>query len=226
MYLAEDIRLGWGIGTEDIYYLEVIGDIISRFVKNIKIKNENILFYGYSGGGFTSIQLATMIKGSFSLVNNCQMFVKNYNQGFYEDILRYCFNNLDEDIVLEKYGYRLNVIEMFKKEKYIPPIIYYVNSGSRELINQCIPFIKGLKNLEYNRDNVEIIIYYNERGHSPLNNESSKYLIRSNSEILLDENARFNQVLQLKKLERDNLKLSTILDKKKSNINIQQKKNK
>jgi len=180
-YIDDEMKVGWGVGTADNYYLEVIADIIDKIRVNIKIKENNILFYSSSGGGFTSIQLATLIKGSTALVNNSQMIIKNYYPQFFDRLKNSCFEGLDEETILEKYGYRLNVLEMFKREEYIPPIIYFVNGGSyADIHNQCIPFIEGLSKLPFfeKENNVEVIIYRDEKGHAPLSNEESINLIK------------------------------------------------
>ena len=176
LYLSDELRFGCGIGTQDVYYLEVIAKIIEKLSKKAKINPEDILFYGSSGGGFTSIQLASLIRNSTALTNNSQFILKNFNlSGHYDDILNTCFNGLTEKEVLEEYGYRLNVLKMFSKEKYIPKIIYCVNASSRrDLILQLIPFIKGLNDLPYFNDNIEIIIYYDKKDiHELLNKKKS-----------------------------------------------------
>ena len=88
-----DLRLGWGIGDRDIWYLGVIADIIVLISENIGVKSKNTLFYGSSGGGFTSIQLGTLIKGSLVLINNSQLILFNYESklDYFEKVLKTCF---------------------------------------------------------------------------------------------------------------------------------------
>lgn len=193
-YLSDEIALGWGVGTEKEYYIETIADIIKKLVENYKIhfnkeiKTKNILFYGSSGGGFTSIILATLIKGSKALVNNSQLIIKNYYDIHVDKLKEVCFSNLDDDEIFNKYGYRLNVLEMFKRENYIPKIKYYVNLKSAPDINrQCIPFIQGLEKLEIEdskKNEVEIIFYKEESGrggHHPLSYKKTIKIIKNTS---------------------------------------------
>lgn len=79
-------------------------------------------------------------------------------------MIKACFGDLDYKIVHEKYGYNLNVLEMFKKENYFPPIVYHVNSESRQdIINQYIPFVEGFLEISFLKDKVEIIFYSNNQ---------------------------------------------------------------
>ena len=63
-YNIPRLPLGWGIGKHDEWYISVVADIIRILALKNNIKSENILFFGSSGGGFTSIILASLIKNS------------------------------------------------------------------------------------------------------------------------------------------------------------------
>ncbi len=218
LYLSDNLRLGWGVGTTDDYYLETIAKIIDIISKNLEIKQKNILFYGSSGGGFTSIQLATLIKKSTALVNNSQFILRNFNlSGHYDDMIKTCFKKIDGEY-LNKYEYRLNVLEMFKKEEYIPPIIYYVNAGSQRDINkQCIPFINGISELSFFDDNIQIFLYNSENEHDPLNKKDSIKLIKmvSHQDVPNHKN-KTSQDIQIKNMKKENQSLKKSLNKYKS----------
>lgn len=224
-YLSNNIALGWCVGTEKEYYLETISEIIKKIVKNYNndsyykknIKFKDILFYGSSGGGFTSIILSTLIKDSKALVNNSQLIIKNYYEAHVSKMKKACFSELSDEEIFNNYGYRLNVLEAFKKEGYIPPITYYVNSNSsHDIDKQCIPFIKGLKELNiYNENNnVEIIFYTDDNGHSPMSKSKTIKVIKKTVNYEANYNY-FNKVKLLKKeLQRyKTRKIVKIVDK-------------
>lgn len=168
-HVNKEIKTGWYMGTEDDWYLERIAEIISKIAANHKIKNQDILFYGTSaGGGFSSVMLSTLFKKSTTLVGNPQLIVPNHYQRPFDNIKKYCFNDLDDETLLKEYGYRFNTFDLFKREKYIPHIIYLVNAQSkRDLYKQCIPFLEELgKFPDFNNNEVEIIVYHDEDGHS------------------------------------------------------------
>lgn len=89
--------------------------------------------------------------------------------------------------ILDRYGYRLNVLTLFEKLNYVPSIIYYVNILSEtDMVKQCIPFIEGLKNLSFSQflgmKKVQINFYADNEEptvHSPLNKENTIKLIKN-----------------------------------------------
>jgi hypothetical protein len=164
-YIDEEIRAGWYLGTKDTWYLSVIAKIMEKIMENSNIKPENTLFYGTSVGGTVSVQLATLIKKSTALAGNFQSFINHFG-GSYKFITEYCFKGMSEEEMLDKYDYRFNILKLFEKEQYIPPIIYFVNSYSKkDLKDQCLPFIEGLYKLDYFNNDIEIIMYSNKKGH-------------------------------------------------------------
>lgn len=170
-HVNKEIRNGWYMGTKDDWYLEKIALILEEIEKNFKIKNENTLFYGTSAGGYSSLVLATLIKGSTALVGNAQIIISNHYKGHYNTLKKYCFDDLDEKTLLKKYGYRLNLLELFKRENYVPHFTYFVNVESKiDLNKHCFPLMRGLQELpNFNGNDVEIILYHDERGHTARN---------------------------------------------------------
>lgn len=107
------------------------------------------------------------------------MFVLNYYKGHIENRLKACFNNQDVETVASEYSYRLNVIEIFKRNNFVPNVTYLVNTMSEHDINdQLIPFINDLKCLEYFDDQ---LMYYKEpNGHAGVyDKEKTIKLIKS-----------------------------------------------
>ncbi|KZX16035.1 hypothetical protein MBCUT_11160 [Methanobrevibacter cuticularis] len=168
-YIDSKLVAGWFMGTKDDWYLKTICEIIKKITENRNIDYENILHYGTSSSGFAAVMLATMIKGSTALVGNFNSDIfKVHLQSTIDNLKKFCFDGLDEDTIVEKYGYRVNVVELFKKMDYIPPIIYHVNANSDvDLIGQCIPFIESLgkENIKSFENDVEIIICHDDWGH-------------------------------------------------------------
>ncbi len=168
-YIDPKLDVGWFIGTEDDWYLKTICKIIKDITKNKNIKYENILHYGTSSSGFGGVQLATMLKGSTALVGNFNYDIfKQHVLSAIENLKKFCFNGLDEDTIVKKYGYRVNVVKLFKKMNYIPPIIYHVNAHADvDLMDQCIPFIEeiGKSKIKSYENDIEIMICNDDWGH-------------------------------------------------------------
>lgn len=183
-FYDERITLGWLVGDKNQWYLETLSEIIKKICKNQNIYTNNILFYSSSGGGFTSIGLGALIKGSKVLVNNSQMNVMNYHEFHIDHLFRILykeFPGLTKNQIINKIGHRLDMVKLFRKEKYVPPITYYVNVESDDdLYNHCIPFINDIKKLPYFNNDL-IIHFYRElkdSTHGPLPVQKSVDIIR------------------------------------------------
>lgn len=185
IFLESNIaKCGWCVGTPEEYYLEYIKKIIEKLCINRHIKNENILFYGSSAGGFTSIKLGTYFKESKVLVNNPQIDVRNFNKEYYDTLLKVCFRNMDNKYVEREFSERLDVFSSFKKEKYIPKLYYIIELYSDvDFKNNLIPFLKEINKLNIaNSTNAIQILFYNENGfHTPLNKTETIKLINTMS---------------------------------------------
>ncbi len=184
IFRTDDITLGWMIGVKNQWYLETLSKIIRKLAKNQNVIEDNILFFGSSGGGFISLCLATLIKNSKVLVNNLQFLLLNYYRSLLNkaiDSVAPTFEGLSREEIMKKYGYRLSLIELSKRENYSPNITYYVNvKSSPDINNQSIPLIQGYYDQkEFNGLN---IIFYSEeleKPHNPLPNDISIEIIKS-----------------------------------------------
>ena len=73
---------------------------------------------------------------------------------------------MEKEEILKKFKYRFNVYELFKKEKYVPPITYYVNVLShRDIEIQAKPLIEEL--CEFNYFNNLDMHFYSEKKKDP-----------------------------------------------------------
>lgn len=217
------IGAGWGIGLPNDYFLENMKNILLKIFNFFHIKQENIIFYGSSMGGFTSIQLATMIKNSHAIAENPQIDAKNWMKRVY--LKNNFYSDLYDDKTLELIEpYRYNVIEMIKKENYVP-YLTIINCISSEDINYHLsPFIKELVNLpfkseDYNKIN---IIIEPTKKHQPLSynqlNKIIKLVKSKKNETYLDDSyyKQINKAIPL-------IKKMKLFDKKyysKNNIEI------
>lgn len=214
--LDDELILGWCVGTKDHWYLKTIATIIDYITQNHKIRHDNILFYGTSNGGYVSMVLATLFKGSSCLVNNCQFSAFNYhwemirqlfdilsknyegitpseNRDYVDRIYRnndiyQRLSKFEQDIVSHIY-YRLDIIELFKKEKYVPNITYYLHVRSDPDVNKyAVPFLKEIINFPYFNDRLNVMMYHEKKDatHSPLYYNKIGKIIRLYSRIKLN----------------------------------------
>lgn len=128
----DDLGAGWGLGLPDDFFLENTGRIIVKIARYFNIKNRNILFYGSSMGGFTSIQLATMIKESYAIAENTQIDATKWMEQVY--VKNGLPAKLYEKETLKKYKpYTYNALELIKKENYVPNLTIITDRYSLDI---------------------------------------------------------------------------------------------
>lgn len=174
MFHKDDINITWFAGNKDHWPMEDVALIIEKLAKNQEVSNDNIMFFGSSGGGFSSIMLATLIKDSKALVNNPQVFVLSYFIKAVEKLLELLDEEFDyssREELIDSIKYRLDAIELFKRENYAPFITYYVNIKSPNDINkQVLPFIEKYHNIEQHKT-LNMVFYEDpnlEKPHDPI----------------------------------------------------------
>lgn len=206
-FYDEDIRIGWFVGERSRWYLENVALIIEKLSQNNNTEPQNILFYGSSAGGFVSIALATLIQGSKALVNNSQFILMNYEEEHLNRLFNYLkrtFGDLSRDEIISLIDYRINLIELFKKQGYVPQISYYVNSESkRDIYNQCIPFIDEISKLDFFDNKLDIHFYKEIRDtpHSPLGKKKIVPILKSfsNQSNVKNEKNDSDEIIKLQK---------------------------
>lgn len=157
-YIDNSMLGGWGIGTPDDWYLENIKEIILKITEFYKIKNENILFYGSSLGGFTSILLGTLVKDSKVLADVPQLTFENAK--YFQHIKSKVFPNLSDEEIKNNYNYRLNVLDLIKKERYIPNAYIIFDGYELDINEHYTHFFAELNKITEcnNKNRIKIII--------------------------------------------------------------------
>ena len=184
-YVDDHIKGGWGVGTENNYYLEKISVILEILIKKLNLKRKNVLFYGSSAGGFTSLILATLVKGTMSLSDIPQIYVHKYislrgQGGGWKIIREFGFPDISDDEFLKLFSYRLDFIEMAKRENYVPNAYLVLDcSVDLDFNTQYVPFLESLNELPFNEfsNRLKLIITGRNKGHSALSKDDSIHLI-------------------------------------------------
>lgn len=177
LYLG-NINLGWGQGTIERFYLKEIAIILEKLIQKLNVANENILFYGSSGGGFMSLILAGYIKESCALVNNPQTILTNWYKDAFTQVFNISYPNLSLEEINNLFAERINVIAFYNQIKYVPRIYYLQNIAAEfDMKNHLEPFVEGLQQIDENChvNPVKIDLYFDKSsGHIPL--EKNKIL--------------------------------------------------
>jgi hypothetical protein len=167
LYVSRCLKLGWGVGKNDDYYLENSSRILKRIIRKMGIALENTVIFGTSAGGYISIIMGIYLKGAKVVADNAQLDVRNW---IFKDalasVITFCFDNIGDAL---KYKERFSVIDAFEKHGYVPKIYLHVNMCSRaDNSTQLIPFLEHCEKLngirEYN--DIEVILHHEpEKGH-------------------------------------------------------------
>ena len=156
--------LYWGYGTNQWWYLENVAVLLKRILDKLGISISNTLFFGSSGGGFTSVLLASMLHGRVTAINP-QMIVQNYHS-FAVRNLRTAVLKPGEELLIE----RTHAVKLFEREGFFPPLQIWQNSSEpRDITSQVVPFLQELS--EYGLDwgdKLRIRFYYQEGGHAAM----------------------------------------------------------
>ena len=168
LYLSDNILGGWGLGSMDNWYLKKISNIFNILISKFGLKNENVIFYGSSLGGFMSIMLATMVKDSVAIAEIPQLDVMNWSK-HWKFLRENLFDNLSDEYIRERFGYKLDVINLMKIEKYIPNAYLLLDcSHDYDFKNIYLPFFNRLNELPFDekKHNLKIKITGKNKGHA------------------------------------------------------------
>lgn len=146
LYVHDDILICWCVGTKRLWYLKDISDIIVSVARKLGVENRDLIFNGSSAGGFTSLMLATLVKDSVAIAEIPQIDTLLWGpERHWKVIKKHCFDDDDDDKVLAEFGYRFKVIELIKKERYIPNAFIIFGFGDYGGIkSQVAPFLGQL----------------------------------------------------------------------------------
>ena len=151
LYLEDNLRLGWSVGTSKQDYMPYYKNIILNILKSLSFNTSQLLLFGSSAGGFASLMMAGRIKNSIAVVNNPQTNILKYHKGHLNEFLEVCFNDIPISELESKYINRFSVSDFYKSINYCPRIYYLQNIyDTFHYENHYKPFIKNHKSVVTN----------------------------------------------------------------------------
>ena len=162
LYLG-DIDLGWCYGTNNRWYLEEIAGILAVILRKLGVAPENAVMTGSSGGGFTSILLATLLRSRCLAINPQTDFRQYWKR--YVDLLAETVLLPGESWIEE----RVNAAALIRREGYFPYIHILQNIDVRsDLDNHILPFVSALNRVNMNSGyrKLRIEFYSHPEGHN------------------------------------------------------------
>ncbi|EMC0284051.1 glycosyl transferase [Staphylococcus pseudintermedius] len=103
-----EVNLGWGLGTKERHYVNDYARISQKVSQLLNVEDNQVTYYGSSGGGFVSILLATLHNHSRAIVNNPQTYVHRYRKKNVVDAYQVVFEDMENHVIpfirmLDKY---------------------------------------------------------------------------------------------------------------------------
>lgn len=162
-YMGE-CHLGWGYGTNQRWYLEDIAILTLRILRKLKIQPEDTLFYGSSGGGFTSMLLASMFHSRATVINP-QFFIENYRKLPVGQMKAVCLK-AGETLIPQ----RSSISAMFEAVNYFPVLHIFQNIlSSGDISLQLSPFLAKASTSKLSTEiPLRIDLYFKEGGHNAM----------------------------------------------------------
>ena len=223
LYLADDIYAPWGLGTPEVWYLEKIAIITEKIAQLLSVKNNDILFYGSSAGGFTSLMLSILVKDSVCLAEVPQFDITSWGS-FWRPLKNASFDMDDKEFV-DKYRYRVSVMKLIQEHDYVPNAYILMDcSAEYDFTRQYLPFLKRLNNFTYDikGNSMKLIIFGKNTGHSALPKDIILSLIRH---VRVNEFYLNNPQVNPKRYQQDPTRLVKVCDDYRRRINQLNKDN-
>ncbi|MDQ1316503.1 MAG: hypothetical protein QG588_150 [Candidatus Poribacteria bacterium] len=158
LYLSKELEAGWFIGTKEHDYTKTMAKIIKKLAFLSGIESSNIIFIGASAGGFTSMTMASHIKGSSCVVDVPQTNLLTYlHTKEIDKIARFSFGVEKAAEITDMDKRRLVVTNVFEDYGYIPNIYYLQNCNdvtAGHLQTQFSDFVSSLSSLMLKRSSL------------------------------------------------------------------------
>lgn len=137
-----EFNIGWFLGDNEEYHLPKVVNVIIKLISQISVSRENTFFYGTSAGGFSSLMMAALFKGSKAIVQNPQIDISKYKGDFFRQLVKHNYNGSLPS------SERLNVISWYERIKYIPDVYYIQNTYDTHHFDiHFRAFIEGVSSL-------------------------------------------------------------------------------
>ena len=162
-------NIGWFLGRKGEYALTKCSNIVNKIINQLNVDKKNVVFYGSSSGGFSSLMMASYFKGSKVIVQNPQIDIRKYHGNFYSNLVDSNFDGFEPD------EERLNVISLFDKVKHIPDVYYIQNIFDSHHYDTHLPiFLSGLKDLRVKFES-DCKIYFELYSDKEAGHDADKY---------------------------------------------------
>lgn len=179
LYSSSQIRAAWFMSdSEDA--IEAMAGYIGTIRDNLGLKNEDLVFYGSSMGGFGALMLSAELAGSFAVAEVPQLDMRKYPiRGAIRALERHVINQ-DLEQFYKQHPERVSVLDRFQERRILPKFKIVTNRADTGFQEQ-LEFLKDLSSLKTEVESVydtEIHIVSDEIGHKPLPTSRGVEIVR------------------------------------------------
>lgn len=166
LYLHDQLGLAWYIGNSKAEPLTIIVDIIKAVASKLNIRMQDVIFYGSSGGAFAALRLSSLLPKATTVAINPQIDVTQYK--YFDFFLKQCFDDLDRDEAIKKYGDRFSILPHYKRLRK-NKILYVQNTLDKHHFEVHYKLFANTFKLNesnnYKRKNIETYFFEHPDGH-------------------------------------------------------------
>lgn len=169
--LAEDVQLGWFLGSRWVDYTTTIARFLEGLFAHFGIPNENALFFGSSAGGFVSLVLGTYVRGSKVLAMNPQTeLLRFHDVRELSRVLEAGWPGVSNMTIYQDYAHRFSIAKLWEREQHIPNATVMINTyDGWHIEHHLAPMLKGMANKDIERKSFQVRFFSSEAsGHNPL----------------------------------------------------------
>lgn len=147
--LLGNTQIGWFVGDKTTHYLPVVAKYIETLAGSRGVVPADLLFFGSSAGGFSSIGFAAHVRGARALAVNPQTnALKLHSPMQLANTLRSCLGVTSLVDAYRDHKARLVLSEMFRRLEYVPRITIWQNFYDHYHVeHHLLPFLQEIKDL-------------------------------------------------------------------------------
>lgn len=169
--LAEDVQIGWFLGSRWVEYAPTIANYLEGLFAYFEIPNDKALFFGSSGGGFVSLVLSTYVRGALALALNPQTELLQFHDvNELSRVLAGGWKGVSNMTINRDYRHRFSIAALWQREQHIPSATVLANTHDAwHVENHIAPMVAGMSSLDIQAPGLQIRFYSDKAsGHNPL----------------------------------------------------------
>ncbi|SFJ97727.1 Heparinase II/III N-terminus [Desulfomicrobium apsheronum] len=185
--IDNDLTLGWFQYAEDNYGIEALKNVLDALLKAKKFRQDELLIFGSSGGGFVSLKLSEYFDHALVVAINPQLYLYNYTYSFYKNMLKFCYEGRSPSFIELSYSNRISFCSSAKNR--MNPVLILQNIADEKHLNRhFLPLSKSCNiepvevhkmDTDLRSKSLHLFLYCDDKlKHAPPNKEDTIHYLR------------------------------------------------